>query len=165
MAGDWIKVETTTPDKPEVFRIAEALNIDPDAALGKLIRVWVWADQQTYDGNAESNATSVTRSLLDRLTGVTGFASAMEAVGWLAVTDEGLIFPRFQDHNGQSAKRRALTALDTTAVSEELQLLAIVAKPFSPIELVRLLTDHIHRASLRRSHSTSTQFAGPQFLC
>ena len=51
-----------------------------------------------------------------------------------------------------------ITSLDTTAVIKELQLMAIVAKPFSPIELVRLLTEHIHRASLRQPHLSESQF-------
>lgn len=54
MASSWIKVEVITPDKPEIFQIAEILGIDPDAVLGKLVRIWAWADQQTIDGNAGS---------------------------------------------------------------------------------------------------------------
>jgi hypothetical protein len=52
MAGDWIKFDTSTPDKPEVFEMAAELGIDPDAVVGKLLRVWKWFDQQTTDGNA-----------------------------------------------------------------------------------------------------------------
>lgn len=33
MASSWIKVEVITPDKPEIFQIAEILGIDPDAVL------------------------------------------------------------------------------------------------------------------------------------
>ncbi|HDV0969774.1 TPA: hypothetical protein RHZ68_000076 [Escherichia coli] len=39
MASSWIKVEVITPDKPEIFQIAEILGIDPDAVLGKLVRI------------------------------------------------------------------------------------------------------------------------------
>ncbi len=106
MAGDWIKLETTTPDKPEVFQIAEALQIDPDAVLGKLIRVWVWADQQSRDGHAPS----VTKTVLDRVAHVTGFADALITCGWLEDAAEGLTFPNFDYHNGQTAKARALAA-------------------------------------------------------
>ena len=102
----WIKVENCTPDKPEIFRIADQLGIDPDAALGKLIRVWIWADSQTYDGNA----SSVTQSLLDRVAGVTGFASAMISAGWLSEIEDGFVFVNFDRHNGQTAKTRALTS-------------------------------------------------------
>ena len=54
MAGDWIKFELTTMDKPEVCQIADVAGIDPDAVVGKLMRVWGWFDQQTEDGNAPS---------------------------------------------------------------------------------------------------------------
>jgi hypothetical protein len=106
MAGDWIKVQTCTPDKPEVHLIAERLGIDPDAVSGKLLRIWVWADQQTLDGNARS----VTKSLLDRVTSVSGFADAMLSVGWLTKTEAGFAFPNFDRHNGQTAKKRATGA-------------------------------------------------------
>ena len=109
MAGDWIKVENVTPDKPEIFLLAAMLDIDPDAALGKLIRLWVWADQQTYDGNA----ASVTLALLDRVSGVSGFAHALKKVGWLTELDTHFSFPNFTRHNGQSAKCRALSKLRT----------------------------------------------------
>jgi hypothetical protein len=106
MAGDWIKIETVTPDKPEVFTMADALGIDPDAVVGKLIRVWIWADQQTRDGNAPS----VTLSLLNRISGVSGFADSMITVGWLRKTEAGIEFHNFERHNGETAKTRAMTA-------------------------------------------------------
>jgi hypothetical protein len=109
MAGDWIKVQTCTPDKPEVHLIAEQLGIDPDAVTGKLIRIWCWADQQTIDGNA----VSVTKTLLDRVACVTGFAQCLLKVGWLVETDSGFQFPNFDRHNGNSAKTRALSAKRT----------------------------------------------------
>lgn len=105
MASSWIKVEVITPDKPEIFQIAELLNIDPDAVLGKLVRIWAWADQQTIDGNAGS----VTKGVLDRIAFITGFADALITVGWLAYVDGKLILPNFERHNGESSKKRALT--------------------------------------------------------
>jgi hypothetical protein len=102
----WIKIEHWTQDKPEVFVMADSLGIDPDAVLGKLVRIWVWADQQTIDGNAGS----VTLSLLDRLSGVTGFAKAMLVAGWLRQVGDGVQFVNFDRHNGETAKKRALTA-------------------------------------------------------
>ena len=106
MAGDWIKVQTCTPDKPEVHLIAERLGIDPDAVTGKLIRIWCWADQQTVDGNARS----VTKTLLDRVSGVTGFSEMLLQVGWLEESSSGFCFPNFDRHNGNSAKTRASVA-------------------------------------------------------
>ncbi|MCY2974625.1 MAG: hypothetical protein NTW52_08170 [Planctomycetota bacterium] len=106
----WIKFEVTTPDKPEVFAIADTLGIDPDAVVGKLLRFWCWADAQTTNGNANTNGPSVSKSLVDRLASHPGFADAMIGVGWLVVTDTSLTIPSFDTHNGQTAKTRALTA-------------------------------------------------------
>lgn len=105
MAANWIKVEVITPDKPEIFRLAEILKIDPDAVLGKAIRFWVWADQQTIDGNANS----VTKNAIDRVAFMSGFADALITVGWLQENNGSLTLPNFDRHNGESSKKRALT--------------------------------------------------------
>jgi len=104
MAGDWIKLQKDTPDKPEVLAIASRMNLDPDAVVGKLVRIWSWFDTHTIDGNANS----VTFSLLDRLAGVTGFAEQMTFVGWLDQKGHLLSIPNFEYHNGETAKKRAL---------------------------------------------------------
>lgn len=104
MAGDWIKLQKDTPDKPEVLAIASRMNLDPDAVVGKLVRIWSWFDTHTVDGNA----MSVTYALLDRLAGVTGFAEQMTFVGWLNQEGHVLSLPNFEYHNGETAKKRAL---------------------------------------------------------
>lgn len=119
MASSWIKIEVITPDKPEIFQMAEILNIDPDAVLGKMIRVWAWADQQTIDGNAKGNAASVTRSVLDRVTCVSGFANALIDVGWLAEEGGRLFFPNHERHNGETSKKRALTNSRVTKMRDK----------------------------------------------
>jgi uncharacterized phage protein (TIGR02220 family) len=106
MAGDWIKVEAVTPDKPEVDEMAEILGVSSAEVLGRLVRVWIWADQQSIDGNAV-RVTSVT---LSKRSGMDNFAEAMRKVGWLGGTDMALTFPNFDRHNGETAKKRALTA-------------------------------------------------------
>jgi hypothetical protein len=103
----WLKFDTATPEKPEVFAITIALGWeDPDTTVGKLLKVWRWFDLHSVDGNA----SSVTLALLDRLIGVTGLSQAMVDVGWLEVSDNGLTLPNFENHNGKTAKDRALTA-------------------------------------------------------
>ena len=116
MAGDWIKMETALPDKPEVWQMAGILSIDPDAVIGKLLRVWAWFDSHTTDGNA----VGVTYALLDRIAGVTGFAEAMTFCGWLNESGSCLSVPNFSRHNGKTAKNRALTN-DRVAKSREMQ--------------------------------------------
>lgn len=104
MAGDWIKLEHTTPDKPEVVTLAALLQIDQDAVTGKLFRIWAWADQNSLSGVP----VSITGAFLDRLTSCKGFAAALRAVGWLSGDDGNLLFPNFERHNGMTAKERAL---------------------------------------------------------
>lgn len=106
MATPWIKIEHTTPDKPEIDAISESLGIDPDHALGILVRLWIWADQQTVKGNA----VSVTKKAIDRRARIEGFSDAMIESGWLACDSSGLTFVNFGRHNGQTAKQRAVTA-------------------------------------------------------
>jgi hypothetical protein len=106
MAGDWIKFELTTLDKPEVCQIADLADIDPDAVVGKLMRVWGWFDQQTESGNAPS----VSKKLLDRLVGVIGFCEHMKSVAWMIELDGVISLPHFDRHNGKTAKNRLLTA-------------------------------------------------------
>jgi hypothetical protein len=105
MAGDWLKFEIATLDKPEVWAIAQELSVDPDAVIGKLLRVWSWFDQQSTNGNAPS----VTKALLDRASGVTGFCNAVIRVGWMIDDGSILSLPNFERHNGKTAKTRAQT--------------------------------------------------------
>ena len=105
MSGDWAKVELNTPDKPEIWQIADTLEIDPDAVFGKVFRVWAWFDEHTEDGNAPS----VTKRLLDRQVGVTGFCDAMLQAGWMSEKEGVISLPNFDKHNGNTAKKRANT--------------------------------------------------------
>lgn len=106
MALEWIKFELHTSNKSEVWEMAGRLGIDPDAVVGKLLRVWGWFSNHTIDGNAPS----VTKALLDRDCGVTGFCAAMVEAGWMIEEDGRIRLPNFDRHNSQTAKNRALTA-------------------------------------------------------
>jgi uncharacterized phage protein (TIGR02220 family) len=117
MAGEWIKVEKATPDKPEVLRMARELCIDRDAVFGKLMLIWMWFDANSVDGVVDGAVDAD----VDALVRMTGFASVMRSVGWLFdKPDEdadptihstyipGLALPNFDRHNGETAKKRAL---------------------------------------------------------
>jgi len=106
MAGDWIKMRVNLDTDPAVFDIAAELGQDELSVVGRLWKLWSWADQHCLDGNA----VGVTGVTLDRMVGVTGFAAALRKVGWLEGQDGALLFPNFDRHNGQTAKKRGLTA-------------------------------------------------------
>ena len=103
MAGDWIKVKTDLATDPAVIRLADELDVEEDVVVGKLCRLWSWANTHTENGHAPG----VTSEWLDRYLDCHGFARILAAVGWLEVTDDGLEIPRFERHNGKSAKTRA----------------------------------------------------------
>lgn len=103
MAGDWIKIEHATPDKPEIVKMSGILDMDQDAVTGKLIRLWIWADQNSEMGNG----VTVTDSFIDRVTFCSGFSAALRNVGWLTGKNGCLTLPNFDRHNGQTAKDRA----------------------------------------------------------
>ena len=106
MAGDWIKIRMSLPTDPAVIGTAARLNLDEDAVLGKLFRLWCWANQQTVTGKLPD----VTLDWIDDYVRCEGFAEALCQVGWLREKDYGLFIPKFKKHNGESAKKRAKTA-------------------------------------------------------
>jgi hypothetical protein len=101
----WIKLESHTPDKIEIFQMAKILNIDIDSVTGKCCRIWAWFDLNTTDG-----VTDVTvKLLLDRIT-CSGFCDAMLQVGWIIEDGDKLCLPNYDRHNSETAKQRGLSA-------------------------------------------------------
>lgn len=106
MAGDWIKMRADLHTHPKVVRMASALKADRLRIVGGLHSAWCLFDVHSVDGLLDGYSPET----LDDLIGFPGFARAMMAVGWLEEDGESLVMPRFEAHNGQSAKRRAQDA-------------------------------------------------------
>ena len=106
MAGDWIKMRNDLAEDPAVIGIGEKTDLDGYGVVGRLHKLWSWADRQSRDGNAPS----VTEKWIDRYVERDGFARAMSDAGWLEIKSIGISFPNFDRHNGKSAKSRALAA-------------------------------------------------------
>jgi len=106
MAGDWIKMRTNLDTDPAVVRISSRLKSDRFATVGRLHRIWAWANEHLTDGQD----VPIDSVFLDQLVDCSGFAEAMRHVGWLTGRDGFLCFPSFERHNGASAKARALDA-------------------------------------------------------
>ncbi|WP_236225358.1 DnaT-like ssDNA-binding domain-containing protein [Pseudomonas pseudonitroreducens] len=104
MAGDWIKMRTALADDPAVIAMADRLGLDEFSVVGRLHHLWSWADSQSRDGHA----VGVTVRWLNRYVQCDGFAEALAHVGWLTIDDQGIRFPNFDRHNGESAKARGL---------------------------------------------------------
>lgn len=107
MAVGWIKVETCTPGKAEIIRLARLLSMKHDEALGVVVRFWVWADSNTVDGVVDGVASTD----VDAVLSCPGLCRGLEAVGWLIIDTEKerITIPKFERHNGESAKKRALS--------------------------------------------------------
>lgn len=103
MAGDWIKMRADLLTHPKVVRIVSALKADKLRVIGGLHAVWSLFDTHSADGTLDG----YTAEALDDYIGWPGFCAAMVLVGWLEENGESLTTPRFDEHNGQSAKRRA----------------------------------------------------------
>ena len=104
MAGDWLKMRHDLADDPAVIRLASLCGLEEDAVIGKLFRLWSWADRHTHNGYAEGVGTG----WVDRLARCESFGAALVRVGWLVEAGEGLSFPRFDRHCSDTAKTRAL---------------------------------------------------------
>lgn len=98
-------MRTDLATNPKVVAIADALNLDEDTVVGKMHRLWSWADKHAKDGRALG-----TPAWLDRMMKCKGLANALmrSEIDWLQVEDGALVFPRWEEHNSQSAKTRAL---------------------------------------------------------
>lgn len=106
MAGDWIPMRLDLSDDPSVIAIAAKCDLDEHSVIGRLYKLWSWANRHLADGNARG----VTESWVDRYLGVSGFASAMIESGWLGSNGTNIVFPNFERWNSKGAKTRILTA-------------------------------------------------------
>ena len=108
MAGDWIKVEHATLDKPEVLRAAEMLGISRREAIGLFFDYWIWLDKN-LSRFCPGVVPNVSRKSLDEVLHTPGFSRCLEAIGWAKFDDAAwtLTVINAERHNGNSAKARA----------------------------------------------------------
>lgn len=100
----WIKVEITTPDKPEIVASARMCGTTEEAAFTAFFRLWTYFDAHTATGFLPG----ITIADLDKRAGLKGFGKAMAQVGWIAEDSRGISITNWDRHNGDSAKSRAL---------------------------------------------------------
>ena len=106
MAGDWIKMETCLPQKPEILAISAKTGMHPDMIVGKCFRLWAWFDQHTENGHAKGVTLVTLGYALGNGDDTTKFTEAMSQVNWLIENDDAVTLPNFEKHNGASAKKR-----------------------------------------------------------
>ena len=106
MAGDWMKMRTNLWDDPRVSRLCDLTSKTEATVIGALYWLWATADEHSEDGSLPG----YTIAQIDRKTAVKGFGKALVSIGWLIEEEGGVSIARFAEHNGASAKSRALTA-------------------------------------------------------
>lgn len=105
MAGDWLKIEKDTPEKPEILIIAVKLGISWGETFYLCFKLWRWADSHCTDGTVD-----VDFDVIDAVVGFSGFSQALLDVGWLLPRSGSVQLPNFARHMGQAAKSRLLAA-------------------------------------------------------
>lgn len=103
MGTNWIKMRVDLLTDPAVVAIASRLGVTCQHVAGCLLQVWAIFDAHTTDGFL----SRYKRDSLDAITSQPGLCAAMQEVGWLIVTDDGLRMPNFETHGSNSAKARA----------------------------------------------------------
>jgi hypothetical protein len=168
MAGDWIKVEHATVNKPEVTMAAELLGISRREAVGLLFDYFCWLDSNLSD-SCPGFVRNVSRRSLESILHCPGFAAVLESIGWATFDDEQRLFyvVNWDRHNGATAKSRALdqrrkkisreivsgfcpveTGLEKRREEKSItKVLANIMSPSAPDAVVRAITPKATRLS------------------
>jgi hypothetical protein len=124
MAESWIRMRGSLPTNPRVIAMARALLADPDfldwyghtdvtpessravtlrhvtvvtrVTVGALVPLWAMVNECAAEDGILHKTTLFE---VDAMAGVPGFGHAMETVGWLVETEDGVCFPNFHEHN------------------------------------------------------------------
>lgn len=97
---------SSLPRSAKVMQLGAALKCDRLKALGVAVDWFVWLDEQCTNGN-----TQLLPKQLDEVLGVKKLCDALVRVGWAFVGEDGMVHVvDFDQHNGETAKQRALHA-------------------------------------------------------
>lgn len=90
---------------PAVKAMSRTLKLDVFSVVGRLHEFWAWADQHTDSGEMPFTVLEDVDDVVQKR----GFAAEMVRVGWLADNGhDGVCVPKWDRHNGESAKKRGL---------------------------------------------------------
>lgn len=118
MALDWIKMRTDLYRDPKVCMIADHLmdvggelaryvgqncqrqmsvtrNVMRNVTVGALLTLWGVLRHTGKRDNDDLVVRGATLSVIDDITDLPGFGSAMKSVGWAIEIEKGIVFPRF----------------------------------------------------------------------
>ena len=116
MAGEWIAIDLSLPEKPEFQEIMELTGLDEPYVLWWLRKMWNWASMHCADGTAK-----MTMTRMIRVWGANeDFWLAVAAVGWLEIDEDcgTVAVPGWDRRFSQAAKSR-IQHRDRAAAQEE----------------------------------------------
>lgn len=92
---DWFTRGTRKQCDDTVYELCD-VTVVTRVTVGSLLSVWSAVNEASQE---DGFIKGITLFEVDEMAGVPGFGDAMMAVGWVEETDDGLIFPNFQEHN------------------------------------------------------------------
>lgn len=117
MAGEWIAMGADLWTSPELVKLSafcqqcvstcQTRESAKCLAVGALYRFWSIVDVHCDSGIL----TGYSASDVDYEVGISGWCGAMESVGWLKHSPQGLVVPGFEKWFSRSAKRRRMNAV------------------------------------------------------
>jgi len=108
MAGEWIAVDCSLHEKPEIYELCEITSQDVEICVYRLYRLWAWFALHSADGTVKATPAR----LAGILCGDADFWRAVERVGWLVFDSNAgtATLPAWERRFSKAAKARILTA-------------------------------------------------------
>jgi hypothetical protein len=100
--ASWIPIRNNLHESPRTVQVARILEVDKFTVVGMMVRVWSWVGDHTPDGVI----SDITPEEFDEVVGVAGLGQAMLRSGWMKRSGGDLLFPEWEQWNGQCSKRR-----------------------------------------------------------
>ncbi len=105
MAGEWIPIDISLDQKPEVQELIDLTGEPVETVCFRLWKLWGWASMNSEDGTVRATPARLARTC----GGGPEFWQAVETVGWVRFVDDGAAeIPGWGRRFTQSAKARAM---------------------------------------------------------
>lgn len=113
MAGDWFQRDSNLRYKPEVQQIVTLTGLPDTHVCGYLDCFWGWVDEHADRESEESDRGIMPgMGIVDLCRNFAPsdetFWLAVQTVGWIELTERGVIIPKFVERFPESAKKRAI---------------------------------------------------------
>jgi len=103
MAGDWIKFRTSLLRDGRVLKLSRSNATNVTTVVGALVTLWCYGDEQA-DQNGVLEGYS--KGHMNDLLGIPNFIETLPEC-WIDHDCEWVKLPNYQEHNGETAKKRA----------------------------------------------------------